>query len=189
LSVSNVLFRSGLDSGEAPQVPAGLQGVVDVAAASAAIELFAASGVNLTALPGVQSPVPNLAALGIVRFSASALTGQAVVGMSTTILRPTGTRGTSDVDWIAELANQYMGRFKLKLLRAGFELWSLAPVRVSGRLLVTAVSQPAFTPLVFKDEKGGTVAVWIELEISGPLKDGKGPSEGEIPQEGDLILF
>jgi len=82
-----------------------------------------------------------------------------------------------------------VGRFKLKLLRVGFELWSMAPVTVSGRLLVTAVSQPQFTPLAFRDSQGGSIGVWIEIEINGPLKITAPPADGEIPSEGDVILF
>ena len=164
---------------------------MDTAAETAAVELFAASGIMLTPVagPDVQLPIADLTALGTVRFSAPALTGTAVVGTSTATLRRTSVRGSSDRDWIAELANQYMGRFKLKLLRTGFELWSMAPIRVTGRLLVTAVSQPEFTPFLFRDPKGGSVAVWVELEITGPLKGTPPAPEGEIPREGDLILF
>ena len=165
---------------------------MDTAAETAAVELFAVSGVTITPVtgPGVQVPVPDLTALGTVRFTAPTLAGTAVLGASSATLRRSSVRGTSDRDWIAELANQYLGRFKLKLIRAGFELWALAPVRVSGRLLVTAVSQPEYTPLVFRDSKGGSVAVWIEFELSAPLKGTpSAPAEGEIPREGDLILF
>ena len=165
---------------------------MDTAATTAAAELFAAYGVAIAQVvgPGIQLPVPDLAALGIARFSAPSLLGTAVVGASTGTLRRSNARGTSDLDWIAELANQYIGRFKLKLLRAGFELWSMAPGRVTGRLLVTAVSQPQFSPIYFRDAKGGSVAVWIELELNGPLKiTPPASSEGDIPREGDVILF
>jgi hypothetical protein len=165
---------------------------MDAAAANAAVELFAAYGVTLAHVTGtgVPLPVPDLAALGIARFSAPSLLGTAVVGASGATLRRSNARGTSDLDWIAELANQYIGRFKLKLLRAGFELWSMAPGRVTGRLLVTAVSQPQYSPIFFRDAKGGSVAVWIEIEITGPLKiTPPATGEGEIPREGDVILF
>jgi hypothetical protein len=165
---------------------------MDAAATTAAAELFAAYGVTIAQVvgPGIQLPIPDLAALGIARFSAPSLLGTAVVGASTGTLRRSNARGTSDLDWIAELANQYIGRFKLKLLRAGFELWSLAPGRVTGRLLVTAVSQPQYSPIFFRDPKGGSVAVWIEMEIKSPLKITPPASgDGEIPHEGDIILF
>ena len=89
----------------------------------------------------------------------------------------------------AELANQFVGRFKLKLLRVGFELWSMAPVTVSGRLLATAVSQPQYTPISFKDSRGGSIGIWVEIEPAGGLKITTPPAAGEIPTEGDIILF
>ena len=165
---------------------------MDTAATAAAVELFAGYGVTMAPVTGAAVPLPisDLAALGTVRFTAPDLSGTAVLGASTGTLRRLNTRGTSDRDWIAELANQYIGRFKLKLLRTGFELWSMAPVSVSGRLLATAVSQPQFSPIVFRDAKGGSVAVWIEIEISGLLKrTPPADADGEIPHEGDVILF
>jgi hypothetical protein len=33
------------------------------------------------------------------------------------------------------------------------------------------------------------VAVWIEIDIDGPLKVTPPASDGEIPREGDVILF
>ena len=115
--------------------------------------------------------------------------GTATLGASTAILKRTNGGANTMGDWIAELANQYIGRFKLKLLRMGFELWSMTPVTVSGRLLATAVSQPDFAPIAFRDTKGGSVAVWIEMDIDGPLKITPPASDGEIPREGDVILF
>jgi hypothetical protein len=164
---------------------------MDTAAVAAVVELFAAYRVTLTPLNGAQdpAPVPDLAALGIVRFTATGLTGTAVLGCSKSTLRGSNMRGTSDRDWIAELANQFIGRLKLKLLRAGFELWSMMPLTSSGRLLASAVSQPEAPPTLFADGKGGSVAAWIEMEISAPLKVTAPAAEGEIPREGDVILF
>jgi hypothetical protein len=189
--VVKLSVRAASGSGPAPAIPARVQSLLDAAATDAAVELLAAHRVTLTRIPApdAHKPVSDLAALGIVRFSAPALAGTAVVGVSTSTLRRSNGRGTSDRDWIAELANQFVGRFKLKLLRAGFELWSMAPVTVSGRLLATAVSQPQFAPLAFRDSRGGSIAVWIEIEISGPVRITTPPAAGEIPSEGDVILF
>jgi hypothetical protein len=189
--VSRVTFSFAPGAGDASPVPPGLESAIDATATSAAVELFAAYRVTIAPVtgPDVQLPIPDLSALGIVRFTASGLVGTTVVGVSTGTLRRSNMRGTSDRDWVAELANQYIGRFKLKLLRMGFELWSMTPVTVSGRLLATAVSQPDFAPIAFRDAKGGSVAVWIEIEINGPLKVTPPASDGEIPHEGDVILF
>jgi hypothetical protein len=56
-------------------------------------------------------------------------------------------------------------------------------------LLATAVSQPQFPPIAFRDSEGGSIALWIELDISGTLKSAAPAGEGEIPTEGDVILF
>ena len=189
--MSRVTFPSAPGPGATPPVPPGLESAIDATATSAAVELFAAYRVTIAPVTGpeVQLPIPDLSALGIVRFTAAGLLGSTVLGLSTGTLRRSNMRGTSDRDWVAELANQHIGRFKLTLLRMGFELWSMTPVTVSGRLLATAVSQPDFAPIVFRDAKGGSVAVWIEMDIDGPLKITPPASDGEIPREGDVILF
>jgi len=189
--VVKLTVRSAPGSGPAPETPARARGLLDAAATDAAVELFAAHRATITLVPApdAHTPMVDLAALGIVRFTGPALTGTAVVGTSMSTLRRSNGRGTSDRDWVAELANQFVGRFKLKLLRAGFELWSMAPVTVSGRLLATAVSQPQFAPLSFRDSKGGSVGVWIEIELDGALTITAPPAAGEIPSEGDVILF
>ena len=181
-------------SGAAPELPDELQSAMGGAATAAAIELFAAYRVAIARVTpaadaGADAPISDLSALGIVRFTASGLSGTAVLGASTGTLRRSNLRNTSDRDWVAELANQFIGRFKLKLLRAGFELWSMAPLAISARLLVTAVSQPESPPFLFRDAQGGSVAVWIEIDINGPLRMTKPAADGELPREGDIIIF
>ena len=76
-------FRSPPGLGAAPQVPAELESTIDATATSAAVELFAAYRVTLAPVTGseVQLPIPDLSALGIVRFTASGLV----------VARPTGS--------------------------------------------------------------------------------------------------
>jgi hypothetical protein len=65
----------------------------------------------------------------------------------------------------------------------------MAPVATTGRLLATGISQPESQPLTFVDAQGDTVVLWVEVEISGEVKVGTPASDGEIPHEGDIILF
>jgi hypothetical protein len=164
---------------------------MEAAAILAVQGLFATCGVRLQPMVGSPAKTPGraLAALGVVRFASPGLSGTATVGASAPILKRSNSGGTSHRDWIAELANQFFGRFKLKLLRGGFELWSMAPVAITGRLLATGVSQPESPPLAFVDAQGDAVLLWIEVEISGEVKVGTPASDGEIPSEGDIILF
>ena len=145
---------------------------MEAAAIAAAQELLSAYRVTIqpAAAPAAQGPGPAFAALGLVTFKASGMNGTATLGASAAILKRSNASGTPHSDWIAELANQFFGRFKLKLLRAGFELWSMAPVAVRGRLLATGVSQPQSVPLSFVDAAGGAVAIWVEIEINGEVR-------------------
>jgi hypothetical protein len=157
---------------------------MEAAAIPAMLELLAAYGVTIQQ---AQAGGSTLAALGVVRFTASGMRGTAIVGATPAMLKRSNKTGSSDCDWITELANQFFGRFKLKLLRSGFGLWSMAPVAVTGRLLATGVSQPQATPFRFADAEGRALTLWIEIEVTGEIKIETGGSE--IPNEGDIILF
>jgi hypothetical protein len=158
---------------------------MEAAAISSVIELLSAYG---TTVRPTQAPGAQLAALGLVRFTAQGLSGTATLGASASILKRSNAAGAGR-DWIAELANQFVGRWKLKLLRAGFELWSMAPVAVKGRLLVTGVSQPEESPFTFADAQGGAIALWMDVEVTGEVGKLTSPAEPELPNEGDVILF
>ena len=181
-------FRSS-PGGSSVRAPSGLKEAMETAAVSSVLELMSSYGVAIQPVAGSHLPGTGLAALGMVRFTATGLNGTATLGASATILKRTNSGNTPGRDWIAEMANQYVGRFKLKLLRAGFELWSLAPVAVKGRLLVTGISQPESPPLAFVDAQGGAIAVWMELEVTGEIRTKAPPSDEAIPSEGDTILF
>jgi hypothetical protein len=187
--VISVAFRP--PPGSTIRPPAGLKEKMEAAAIAAAQELLAAYRVSIQPVEGArgQAPAPALAALGVVRFTAPELSGTATLGTSATLLRRSNPVATSDRDWIAELANQFFGRFKLKLLRGGFELWSMAPVAVTGRLLATGISQPASAPFAFVDARGGAVALWIDVEINGEIRIEPPAGDSEIPHEGDVLLF
>jgi hypothetical protein len=178
-------------SGSNIPAPARVREAMEAAASSAAVELLAAYHVTVQPAGGAQSQGsgPAFAALGVVRFSSPGLNGTATLGASSSILKRSHPGGTPVSDWMAELANQFFGRFKLKLLRAGFELWSMAPAGVTGRLLATGVSQPQSVPLAFTDGAGGAVALWIEVELHREIKINAPAGDADIPREGDVIIF
>jgi hypothetical protein len=163
---------------------------MEAAAVAVAPELMAAHRVAIRPRIESQDPAPvALAALGVVRFTAPGMSGTTILGASGKLLKRANAGGTSDRDWIAELANQFFGRFKLKLLRGGIGLWSMSPVAATGRLLATGVSQPETTPFAFVGPQGEAIAVWIEIEINGEVKIDTAVGKAEIPHEGDVILF
>jgi hypothetical protein len=162
------------------------------ATAAAAAELFAEYHVLLAA--GDESAyrsAGDLAFLSVVSYMAAGVSGTQVLGATPSVLRRSNPCATSDRDWTGELANQLFGRVKLKLLRRGLEMWSASPAVVDGRHLVPVLSQPGFQPSFFTANRGECVAVWTELEVKGGvalLPETAAPT-GEIPAEGDLILF
>jgi hypothetical protein len=182
--VIKVSFVSPSGGGSPLTVSTGPREAMEAAAISSVVELL--NGYGILVQPSTQGP-PPLAALGLVRFTAQGLSGTATLGASASILKRSNSAG-SGRDWIAELANQFVGRWKLKLLRGGFELWSMAPVAVKGRLLVTGISQPESPPFVFTEAQGGGLALWMDVEVTGEVGKMTSPAE-ELPREGDVILF
>jgi hypothetical protein len=189
--VIRVAFSTPPGASSPVRPPKGLQEAMETAASTAVVELLAAYGVTIKPTASGTSPPAGagLAALGLVSFTASGLSGTATLGASAAILKRTNAGNAPGRDWVAELANQFIGRFKLKLLRGGFELWSLAPVAVKGRLLVTGISQPESPPLSFVDTQGGAVSLWMDVDVTGEIKNKNAENDAEIPREGDVILF
>src|SRR4051812_17107121 len=118
-AVIKVSFVSPSGGGSPLTVSTGPREAMEAAAISSVVELL--NGYGILVQPSTQGP-PPLAALGLVRFTAQGLSGTATLGASASILKRSNSAG-SGRDWIAELANQFVGRWKLKLLRGGFELW------------------------------------------------------------------
>ena len=167
-----------------------LEALLTSASASAAAELFSEYHVALEDGDiGAYQSAGELAFIGVVRYMAAGLSGTLVLGLTHEILRRSNPCNTSDRDWAGELANQLFGRVKLKLLRRGLEMWSVAPAVVDGHHLVPAVSHPGFDPHFFRADVTDCVALWIEIEVNSEIKLDPAPVEETIPSEGDLILF
>ena len=51
------------------------------------------------------------------------------------------------------------------------------------------IGQHRFQIGAFRDSEGGSLAVWIEIEINGPIKVDGPAADGEVPHEGDVLIF
>jgi hypothetical protein len=177
-----------------PPAPPGVQSEIESlltnASASAAAELFSEYNVSLEdGDVTVYRSAGDLAFLGVVSYMAPGLSGTLVLGLTPKVLRRSNPCQTSDRDWAGELANQLFGRVKLKLLRRGLELWSVAPAVVDGTHLIPAVTHPGFDPHFFKADTTECVALWIEVEIGRDVRLDTAAPDQDIPTEGDVILF
>jgi hypothetical protein len=81
--------------------------------------------------------------------------------------RTNPTRGDSLKEWIAELANQLLGRIKTKLLRRSVTIHVSLPVVIRGKHLARVPSSELL-PRIFASE-GGMVYVWFDAEFAPSL--------------------
>jgi hypothetical protein len=131
---------------------------------------------------------PELTLVSVIGFAGRDISGTLVLGATQEPLERSKPPAASERDWIAELANQLLGRIKNKVLRSGIDFYAMPPAVVSGHHLAPVTSRPDFRPWVFATP-GGVVCLWIELSTSPELHPDSQLTEAEIPAEGDIILF
>ena len=156
-------------------------------AGTACASLFEAYGVALQrvntteAVPSSSAPILYS---GVVGFGSPGIRGACILAASEKpILQSIPVEGSLR-DWIAELANQLVGRIKNKLLAYGAEVHVTTPVVLRGQHLAP-LPRRELPPLSFQTD-GGNVFVWIELETAADFVLGP-PSEAVA--EGEALLF
>jgi hypothetical protein len=152
------------------------------------VELFESYGVLLQLVDRGDN-FPKEAFLGAVGLSAQGLTGSMILGAGSGPLRQSKPCATPDRDWVRELSNQLFGRVKMKLLRAGIEVWSTTPAVVDGQNLTPALDSARFRPLYFRSTDGEMVLAWAEVELSAKLQLDPPKDPEKLPTEGDVIIF
>jgi hypothetical protein len=155
----------------------------------AGMALFLAYDVSLepTDLDGYRKS-PELTLVSVIGFAGRGVSGSLVLGATSEPLERSKPSRASARDWIAELANQLLGRIKNKVLRRGIEFYAMPPAVVSGNHLAPVTSQPDFRPWVFATP-GGVVCLWIEVSAAPEVQPDAGLIAADIPAEGDVLLF
>jgi hypothetical protein len=131
---------------------------------------------------------PELTLVSVIGFAGKGVSGTLVLGATNEPLERSKPGRSSERDWIAELANQLLGRIKNKVMRAGIEFYAMPPAVVSGNHLAPVTSHPDFRPWVFATP-GGVVCLWIEVSASPEVQPDVALINAEIPSEGDVLLF
>lgn len=173
-----------------PEKTREVEALMTQLAISASTALFEAY--DLAVAPAVEIRLgdeDNIAFMAMTKFVGSRLQGTLVLGASAGPLRSSNRVGSNERDWIAELANQLMGRLKNKLLRIGVEVFGVQPSVVSGQNLAPVFNRPNFKPLLFSGPDRGLICVWIEVEAAADLSLEAPNDETGIPTEGEVILF
>jgi CheY-specific phosphatase CheX len=131
---------------------------------------------------------PELTLVSVIGFAGREVSGSLVLGATAEPLETSKPQTASPRDWIAELANQLLGRIKNKVLRCGIEFYAMPPAVVSGHHLAPVTSKEDFRPWVFATP-GGVVCLWIELTVASELHPDGQLIDSDIPAEGDVLLF
>jgi CheY-specific phosphatase CheX len=160
------------------------QALLESLAGEACRGLFAAYGVTLDRQLAPGSELMPVHLSGIVGFSGPGIRGTCVLAASEEPIARTNPVQGSARDWIAELANQLVGRIKNQLLARGAEVYVTTPVVLRGDHLAPVPSL-VLPPLSFGTDRGN-VFVWVEFETAPGLVLGE---PIEVAAEGDSMLF
>jgi hypothetical protein len=159
----------------------------------AGLDLFAAYGVRFSPVAVDDDPVhisgtsPPVLFLGVCGFGGTTFTGHVVFGASENVLsRSNNTRSTS-ADWMAELANQFLGRIKNGLLRQGIHVHRVPPVVIKGAAVALAHGDSA-APLALADGRD-RVLIWIDTEPSTEGASAAPEPAMDVLSEGEMVLF
>ena len=85
---------------------------------------------------------------GVIGFAGRDMRGMLLLAMTSELLEELSPSTAFMRDWIAELSNQLLGRFKNQLLRYGTEIYGTTPSVLRGELLTPLQPRGARRPLL-----------------------------------------
>jgi len=156
---------------------------------TATLGLFKAYGVTLAEdSSGAKETASPLTA--VVGFHGAAISGSVVLVVDAALLRASmQTKDTTEREWLAELANQVLGRMKNRLLAYGVDVAASTP---------NVLASVRIVPNGPKDQRQGITmvgngtraTVWVDYQAKDPDRLAKlARGEATVGREGDLILF
>ncbi len=154
-------------------------------AAQAWIELMAAYGVELcAAATGWDAQVDEAKMFGVIGFGGKGVRATCLIGAEQSLVEASCRASSRPRDWIAELANQLVGRVKMKLLGYGVSVTMTTPLALSG-VRVTPLPRFGEEPVAF-DSPRGAALLWMEIETDDHFV--LTPSRPLSVEPGDLVF-
>jgi CheY-specific phosphatase CheX len=131
-------------------------------ASDACVELMHDYGVELSkrATGATLSDGPVL--FGVIGFVGRGVRATCLLGAEQALVDASRRSGNRSRDWIAELANQLVGRIKMKLLACSVNVTMTTPLALSG-VQFTPLPRHGQEPVLFDSERGMAL-LWLELE-------------------------
>jgi CheY-specific phosphatase CheX len=168
--------------------PVDVQSLVEGFAREACESLFRAYGVGLEGVDPDATSEERLVLGSVIGFTGPTLRGTCILAATELPLRRSNPVAGSLRNWMAELANQLVGRIKNQLLSHGAEeVYVTTPVVMRGEHLAPL---PRFVlkPQAFAASVGGTVLLWVEVEADPEFRLSLSPQDPPA-SEGDALLF
>lgn len=162
------------------------QQLVEDLAQEACLSLFEAYGVKLLQQEIAETPGGERSLTGIIGFTGNGITGMCLVAASEEPLIASNPGGSLR-DWVAELSNQLAGRLKHKLLAQGVEVYITTPI-VLRATRIEPLPRRKLVPRGFSNENGGSVALWVEVELGANFEMVPSQLEPAV-EEGETLLF
>ena len=151
------------------------------------VELFAAYGVALNSHAAEFIVSEEILLSGVIGFVGPTLRGTCLLVGNRSPIELSSPQKEHTRDWVGELTNQLVGRFKNALLRYGVEIAIAIPVVLTAAQL-TPLPQTQSDPIRL-DVGGGSFAIWLEVEASPDLTLADPGPESMIAAEGEAMLF
>lgn len=149
-------------------------------------ELFAAY--NVPSADAEPVPADATGLCGVLGFTGGTLSGSVVITATDAALVASNPLGDGPSrDWIAELTNQVVGRFKNALLRRGVDVGMSVPVVLRAVRLVP-VPNRSIQPVSI-EVGGGLFCLWLDLEYAATFVLGEAVTMEAAGFEGDTFLF
>jgi CheY-specific phosphatase CheX len=128
----------------------------------------------------------------VLGIAGSRVAGSATLGTSTICLAALAAKANSDMpeDWLGELANQLVGRFKRRIVAHGVDFSLGTPTLISGERLHVLVSLSHKPPLTVHLQSAiGRVEIWLEFELRDGCELSAEPQDDGSLIEGEALLF
>ncbi|MFZ5440658.1 MAG: chemotaxis protein CheX [Myxococcota bacterium] len=129
----------------------------------------------------------DLRLAAVIGFSGQKVRGTLMLAIDEGALRRSLPPGSEPRDWLAELANQLLGRFKNRLARFGVDLTISTPLVILGERLSPSV-RGATSPLRWALGADRAHA-WLDAELAPDVTLVESKAMAEVTAEGELLLF
>jgi hypothetical protein len=163
----------------------GVKSQIDDIVNQCCLELFSHYEMEISSIATAPADL-NLMFCGVIGFAGDDLRGSLLLACSREPLAAAGDNPRAIRDWLAELANQLLGRIKNRLITLGATIYCSTPIVLRGDHLAPFGNQPS--PQLFKTN-GGVASVWFEAEARPDLILAQDPDHSATVHEGETLMF